>query len=94
MGSEPDSGDRPGPGRQHLGLYLDTESGYLGRWSRYNEGPGEVRDTLVTYLEEAADILEAPALATGDRPGLIDGALVWLSSIDPVQEDRWQSWTG
>ncbi|MFG2367949.1 hypothetical protein ACGFY3_41005 [Streptomyces mirabilis] len=83
-----------GPADSTSGLYLDAESGYLGRWSRYNEGPGEVLDTLVTYLEEAADMLEAPALATGDKPGLIDGALVWLSSIDPAQEDRWQPWTG
>ncbi|MEV1070220.1 hypothetical protein [Streptomyces sp. NPDC050263] len=83
-----------GPADSTSGLYLDAESGYLGRWSRYNEAPGEVLDTLVTYLEEAADMLEAPALATGDKPGLIDGALVWLSSIDPAQEDRWQPWTG
>lgn len=83
-----------GPADSTSGLYLDAESGYLGRWSRYNEGPGEVLDTLVTYLEEAADMLEAPALATGDKPGLIGGALVWLSSIDPAQEDRWQPWTG
>ncbi|AVZ76551.1 hypothetical protein SLUN_34440 [Streptomyces lunaelactis] len=83
-----------GPADSTSGLYLDAESGYLGRWSRYNEGPDEVLDTLVTYLEEAADMLEAPALATRDKPGLIGGALVWLSSIDPAQEDRWQPWTG
>ncbi|MDX3853689.1 hypothetical protein [Streptomyces sp. AK02-01A] len=83
-----------GPADSTSGLYLDAETGYLGRWSRYNEGPGEVLDTLVTYLEEVADMLEAPALATGDKPGLIGGALVWLSSIDPAQEDRWQPWTG
>jgi len=71
------------------GLYLDAATGCLGRWSRYNEGPGEELDTLVTYLEEAADMLEAPALATRDQPGLIGGALVWLSRIDPAQEDRW-----
>ncbi|MFE9769526.1 hypothetical protein ACFYPC_34245 [Streptomyces sp. NPDC005808] len=83
-----------GPADRTSGLYLDADSGYLGRWSRYNEGRGEVLDTLVTYLEEAADLLEAPVLATGDKPGLIGGALVWLSSIDPAQEDRWQPWTG
>ncbi|MGW1323567.1 hypothetical protein ACWD64_13650 [Streptomyces antibioticus] len=83
-----------GPTDITSGLYLDAETGYLGRWSRYNEGPGEVLDTLVTYLEGAADMLEAPALATGDKPGLIGGALVWLSSIDPAQEDRWQPLTG
>ncbi|WP_413755068.1 hypothetical protein [Streptomyces sp. MMBL 11-3] len=83
-----------GPTDSTSGLYLDAGSGYLGRWSRYNEDSGEVRDTLVTYLEEAADMLEAPALATGDKPGLIEGALVWLSSIDPAQEQRWRPWTG
>ncbi|MEU9878078.1 hypothetical protein [Streptomyces phaeochromogenes] len=83
-----------GPADGTAGLYLDAATGYLGRWSRYNEAPGEELDTLVTYLEEAADMLEAPALATRDKPGLIGGALVWLSSIHRAQEDRWQPWTG
>ncbi|MDQ1041369.1 hypothetical protein QFZ75_007785 [Streptomyces sp. V3I8] len=82
-----------GPADSTSGLYLDAKSGYLDRWSRYNEGPGEVRDTLVTYLEEAADMLEAPALAADDKPGLIEEALVWLSNINPAQEERWQPWT-
>ncbi|MFF2173221.1 SMI1/KNR4 family protein [[Kitasatospora] papulosa] len=76
------------------GLYLDAETGSLGRWSRYNEGPDEALNTLVTYLEETADMLEAPALALGDKPGLIGGALVWLSGIDPAQKVQWQPWTG
>ncbi|MGW2683603.1 hypothetical protein ACWC6I_10670 [Streptomyces sp. NPDC001414] len=76
------------------GLYLDTVSGYLGRWSRYNEGPGEEFATLATYLEEAADMLEAPALATRDKPGLVGGALVWGSRLDPAQEERWQPLAG
>ncbi|MER6273592.1 hypothetical protein [Streptomyces sp900105755] len=76
------------------GLYLDTVSGYLGRWSRYNEGSGEELDTLATYLEEAADMLEAPALATRDKPGLVGGALVWGSRLDPAQEERWQPLAG
>ncbi|MFE1797746.1 hypothetical protein ACFW9L_16470 [Streptomyces sp. NPDC059517] len=83
-----------GPADSTSGLYLDAESGYLGRWSRYNEDPAEGLDTLVTYLEEAADKLEAPALSTGDKPGLIDGTLVWLSSTTPALEDRWRPWTG
>ncbi|MFF3336290.1 hypothetical protein ACFYWX_43455 [Streptomyces sp. NPDC002888] len=83
-----------GPADSTSGLYLDAATGYLGSWSRYNEAPGEELDTLVTYLEEAADMLEAPALATRDKPGLIEGALVWLSSIDPAREDRWQPLTG
>lgn len=75
------------------GLYLDAATGYLGIWSRYNEAPGEELDTLVTYLEETADMLEAPDLGTRDKPGLIGGALVWLSGIDPAQEERWQPLT-
>ncbi|MFB8039122.1 hypothetical protein ACFC5Z_40765 [Streptomyces sp. NPDC056004] len=76
------------------GLYLDTETGYLGRWSRYNEGADDELDTLVTYLEDVADMLENPALATRDKPGLVGGALVWGSRLDPAQEDRWQPLRG
>ncbi|MGW2035221.1 hypothetical protein [Streptomyces sp. NPDC001356] len=76
------------------GLYLDAATGYLGRWSRYNASPGEELDTLVTYLEETADMLESPDLATRDKPGLIGGTLVWLSGIDPAREDRWRPLTG
>ncbi|MER6161466.1 hypothetical protein ABT147_39075 [Streptomyces sp. NPDC001868] len=83
-----------GPTDSTMGLYLDAASGYLGSWSRYNEAPDEELDTLVTYLEEAADMLETPALATRDKPGLIGGALVWRSSINPSLEDRWQPWIG
>ncbi|WP_151477466.1 SMI1/KNR4 family protein [Streptomyces albicerus] len=83
-----------GPADSTSGLYLDAATGYLGRWSRYNEGPDEVLDTLVTYLEEAADMLEAPTLATRDKPGLVGGALVWGSSLDSALEHRWQPLTG
>ncbi|MFD4371207.1 SMI1/KNR4 family protein [Streptomyces sp. NPDC058486] len=72
------------------GWYLDTESGYLGRWSRYNEGQPDELDTLGTYLEELADMLEAPALATRDIPGLVGEALVWGSRLDPAQEAVWR----
>ncbi|MFM9497297.1 hypothetical protein ACKI1Q_27180 [Streptomyces galilaeus] len=83
-----------GPADRTSGLYLDAATGYLGPWSRYNEHPGDELDTLVTYLEEAADMLEAPALATRDKPGLLGGTLVWRSSIASAQEDRWQPLTG
>ncbi|MET9441008.1 SMI1/KNR4 family protein [Streptomyces sp. NPDC006610] len=76
------------------GLYLDAATGRLGWWSRFDEPPGEEVDTLVTYLEEAADALEAPELAAGDKPGLIGGTLVWLSSVRPDLEDRWEPLTG
>ncbi|WP_421111114.1 hypothetical protein [Streptomyces sp. NEAU-S77] len=83
-----------GPADRSSGLYLDTVSGYLGRWSRFNSGSGEELDTLVTYLEEVADMLEAPALATRDKPGLVGGTLMWGSRLDPAQEDRWQPLVG
>ncbi|MFI0242177.1 SMI1/KNR4 family protein [Streptomyces sp. NPDC016845] len=72
------------------GLYLDAATGCLGRWSRYNEPPDEELDTLVTYLEEVADTLEAPALATKGRPGLIGGALVWRDRVEAGQEEQWR----
>ncbi|WP_338682233.1 hypothetical protein QD712_07330 [Streptomyces acidiscabies] len=81
------------PADNTMGLYLDAATGYLGFWSRYDEPPGEELDTLVTYLEETADMLEAPALATRDKPGLVGGALVWLSGIDPAHEHHWQAVT-
>ncbi|MFD5572779.1 SMI1/KNR4 family protein [Streptomyces cadmiisoli] len=77
------------PADSTYGLYLDAATGYLGSWSRFNDAFGEKLDTLVTYLEEAADMLENPALAA-DMPGLIGRALVWRSSIDPAREDQWQ----
>ncbi|KUN35812.1 hypothetical protein AQJ30_24395 [Streptomyces longwoodensis] len=76
------------------GSYLDAETGYLGRWSRYNESLGDELDTLATYLESVADMLEFPALATRDRPGLVGGALVWGSRLDSAQEGRWQPLVG
>lgn len=75
-------------------VYLDAAAGCLGRWSRYNEAPGEELDTLVTCLEEAADMLEIPTLGTRDKPGLIGGTLVWRSRVDPAQETRWRPATG
>ncbi|MET8978926.1 hypothetical protein ABZX85_25225 [Streptomyces sp. NPDC004539] len=80
-----------GPRNSMRGLYLDTDTGFLGHWSRYDDGhPDGELDTLVTYLEEVADTLEAPALATRDQPGLIGGRLVWRSGIDPAAPDGWR----
>ncbi|MEU6534754.1 hypothetical protein [Streptomyces sp. NPDC047000] len=76
------------------GLYLDAATGHLGRWSLYGDDTDEVVDTLVTYLEETADMLDSPALATRDRPGLVGGTLVWHSRIDPTRDERWQPLTG
>ncbi|MEW2570196.1 hypothetical protein [Streptomyces sp. NPDC047070] len=76
------------------GWYLDAESGFLGRWSRYDVAPGGALDTLVSYLEETADMLEAPALATRDKPGLIGGSLVWRKRLSPALKEQWQPLTG
>ncbi|MFD6287512.1 SMI1/KNR4 family protein [Streptomyces sp. NPDC060205] len=83
-----------GPADHTMGLYLDAATGYLGFFSREVEAAGDVLDTLVTYLEETADMLEAPALAARDKPGLIGGTLIWLSSINPAHEERWQPLSG
>ncbi|MPY47604.1 hypothetical protein [Streptomyces acidicola] len=59
------------------------------------------QDTLTPTTPKASGlpcgsptVLDAPALATRDKPGLIGGTLVWLSGIDPAREDRWQPLTG
>lgn len=83
-----------GPADRTSGLYLNAATGYLGHWSRSNETQAEEHDTLVTYLEETADKLESPALATRDKPGLTGSTLVWLSSTDPAQDNRWQPLVG
>ncbi|MFD4834330.1 hypothetical protein ACFWPV_31530 [Streptomyces uncialis] len=89
-----------GPTDSTSGPYLDPTTGYPGRWSRWsrwsrcNEDTDDELDTLVTYLEKTADMPDAPALATRDRPGLIGATLVWLSSIDPARESRRQPLSG
>ncbi|MET9610405.1 SMI1/KNR4 family protein [Streptomyces sp. NPDC006512] len=83
-----------GPDDRTSGLYLDTESGFLGRWSRYNDTHLEERDTLVTYLEETADMLEYPALAARDQPGLVGDRLVWGSGLFPTDEEAWRPLAG
>ncbi|NEB01015.1 hypothetical protein [Streptomyces sp. SID13726] len=83
-----------GPADHTSGLYLDTATGYLGRWSPYAEAPDDELDTLVTYLEEVADMLEAPALAARDKPGLVGGVLVWGSAVVPGQEEGWRPLAG
>ncbi|WP_416967895.1 hypothetical protein [Streptomyces sp. 4F14] len=79
-----------GPHDTTSGMYLDTETGFLRSWSLYNDVYDEELDTLVTYLEETADMLENPALATRDRPGLIGGTLFWRSGLIPGQENAWR----
>ncbi|MFD0392861.1 hypothetical protein ACFQ3Z_09525 [Streptomyces nogalater] len=69
-----------------LGTYLDSGSGLMWHWSKYEyllpDGT-EPQHSVVTFLEEIADSLENPALATEGTPGLLDGLLVWLDgSLD------------
>ncbi|MFE0512641.1 SMI1/KNR4 family protein [Streptomyces sp. NPDC058964] len=77
-----------------LGTYLDSASGLMWHWSKYEyllpDGT-KPQHSMVTYLEEIADSLETPALATGGTPGLLDGRLVWLdSSLDEDEQRRWR----
>ncbi|WP_299539295.1 hypothetical protein [uncultured Streptomyces sp.] len=75
-------------------MYLDADSGFMGRWSRDHVAADDESETLVTYLEGVADMIEAPGLAVGDTSGVVDGALVRLSGIDPERENRRRPWTG
>ncbi|MFI7103559.1 SMI1/KNR4 family protein [Streptomyces sp. NPDC050161] len=79
---------------QASGLYLDAETGRLCRWTRYAQHHPEVEyESLTDFLEEMADSLETPGLATSDRPGLVEGALVWVSRLHPDDEHLWTSLT-
>ncbi|MEU6067500.1 MULTISPECIES: SMI1/KNR4 family protein [Streptomyces] len=76
------------------GTFLDSESGLLGHWDKYPyEPPGddEPQNSIVTYLEEMADSLEMPTLATQTTPGLLDGRLVWeCHYLDEDEQRRWR----
>jgi hypothetical protein len=77
-----------------LGTYLDSGSGLMWHWSKYayNLPDGtEPQHSVVTCLEEIADSLETPALATEGTPGLLDGRLVWLDeSLTEDERRRWR----
>ncbi|MFI7415572.1 SMI1/KNR4 family protein [Streptomyces sp. NPDC049627] len=71
-------------------LYVDATAGTVGYASRYGERWEECA-SLSVYLEEMADALEAPVLAGKQKPGLVDGALVW----GPVSDvPGWQPFSG
>ncbi|MFJ9130334.1 SMI1/KNR4 family protein [Streptomyces sp. NPDC102340] len=72
-----------------FGLCLDAETGKLWSWSKYAERAVEF-ESLSCYLEEMADVLEVPSLATGAKPGLIDGALTWGTPTDPDEQALWR----
>lgn len=76
-----------GPADRSSGLFLDTETGHLGHWTRHGaEADEDTPDSLGSYLEETADTLEHPALATGDRPGTSGGTVVWESGAVSAAE--------
>ncbi|OAR21871.1 hypothetical protein A8W25_30845 [Streptomyces sp. ERV7] len=84
-----------GPTDLIYGIYLDTETGALHRWSNsYEAQDDERRETLITYLEEVADFLETPGLAVGARPGLAGGALVWGPPNHSDPDRLWVEYTG
>ncbi|MFE4946944.1 SMI1/KNR4 family protein [Streptomyces sp. NPDC056641] len=82
-----------GVGDHTYGLYLDGETGQLCYWSRYAERWPEF-ESLTTYLEEMEDALAAPSLATGAKPGLVNGALMWGPPNWPDPEAPWVPFTG
>lgn len=76
-----------------FGLCVDAETGKLWSWSKYADRAVEF-ESLSGYLEEMADVLEVPSLATGVKPGLMDGALVWGAPADSDERARWRPVAG
>ncbi|MCA1218138.1 SMI1/KNR4 family protein [Streptomyces sp. 8L] len=75
------------------GLLLDAETGEIWHWDRYGDRSPKF-ESLTVYLEEMADILEAPGLSNGAKPGLLNGALVWGPPVDVNQAAHWIEFTG
>ncbi|WP_309238941.1 SMI1/KNR4 family protein [Streptomyces lunaelactis] len=75
------------------GLYLDTDTGQLCHFSRYAERWPKYA-SLTVYLEEIADALDAPSLASGSKPGLAGGALVWGPPTHPDPQNPSVPYTG
>ncbi|RFC77473.1 SMI1/KNR4 family protein [Streptomyces sp. AcE210] len=75
------------------GRFIDAETGEVGRWD--DMGVRTVEDVSLTmFLEDIADTLENPQLATGYRPGLIGERLVWGPPVALDEADLWRPWTG
>ncbi|RII06958.1 hypothetical protein DSC45_34590 [Streptomyces sp. YIM 130001] len=70
------------------GLYLDGDSGEVCRWTRFGDRDPE-QPSLTVYLEDTADALDTPALATHPKPGLINGFLQWGPRDDPEERALW-----
>lgn len=77
-----------GPDDTAVGLFLDGRTGEVRRWTRYGDREREYR-SLAGYLELMAVSLEAPLTAAGpEKPGMLDGALVW-GPLDDERGDQW-----
>ncbi|GHE61417.1 MULTISPECIES: SMI1/KNR4 family protein [Streptomyces] len=74
------------------GLLMDAETGRVQYWNRYGERTPAF-ESLTVYLEDMADILEAPALSGGTKPGLLHGGLVWGPPVSPDQAAHWVEFT-
>ncbi|MFJ6012887.1 SMI1/KNR4 family protein [Streptomyces sp. NPDC092952] len=75
------------------GLFIDAGTGEVGHWDE--TAVRTVGDqTLSTLLEETADTLENPQLATGRMPGLIGGRLVWGPPLAADEAALWERFTG
>jgi cell wall assembly regulator SMI1 len=75
------------------GRFVDAETGETGGWD--DTAVRTVEDTSLTMVvEEIADKLEYPQLATGYKPGLIRGALVWGPPDSEGAAALWEPWTG
>lgn len=75
------------------GLFIDAETGRVGHWD--DTAVRTVGDqTLSELLEEMADKLEHPRLATGCLPGLIGGRLVWGPPLAADEAALWEQFTG
>lgn len=78
-----------GPADRTSGLYLDTESGFLGLWSRYNDTYLDERDTLVTYRDpEPAEGVTPCARCTAEPPGVFAERVLLATADSSVQVRR------
>ncbi|MFI7382765.1 SMI1/KNR4 family protein [Streptomyces sp. NPDC049813] len=76
------------------GLYLNGETGEVWQWTEF---AGREREyaSLPAYLELMAISLEAPVTGAGpEKPGMLDGALVWGPPSDAECRGQWMSHRG
>ncbi|MER5950212.1 SMI1/KNR4 family protein [Streptomyces sp. NPDC001904] len=70
------------------GFCLDAESGKI--WSYNETREREVQfESLMDLVEEMADVLDIPSLASEVKVGLMNGFLVWGVPQDPGERAAW-----